>query len=110
MLEMPSVAGTQRGRIFGEMYETIFNEELTAKALLTPLQIFRPIETRKRSLEAAIRRGAEYDSSLLFLIDGAYHLLYAVGFLCTLQGLDKSDVDVALSHEPKLFMHHVSHP
>jgi hypothetical protein len=37
MLEMPSVAGTQRGRIFGEMYETIFNEELTARALLTPL-------------------------------------------------------------------------
>ena len=70
---------------------------MTAEALLTPLQIFRPIETKKRNLEAAIRRGAEYDSSLLFLIDGAYHLLYAVDLLCTLQGLDKSDVDVALT-------------
>lgn len=97
MLEMPSVAGKDRGKIFGDMYETIFNEELTAEALLTPLQIFRPIEAKKRSLEAAIRRGAEYDSSLLFLIDGAYHLLYAVELLCTLQGLDKSDVDVALT-------------
>lgn len=89
LLENPQVAGKERGLIFGDLYDTVFNDELTAGALLAALRVFAPIEERKRALETAIRRGSEYDPSLLFLIDGAYHLLYAVGLLCTLRGCDR---------------------
>ena len=60
------------------------------------LRVFAPIEKMKRSLEAAIRRSNNYDPSLLFLIDGAYHLLYAVGLLCALRGLDRNVPEEAL--------------
>ena len=96
-LGIPSVASTQRGRIFGDRYDDIFNEDLTAESLLTPLQIFRPIETKKRCLQSAIRQGEQYDASLLFLIDGAYHLLYAIGCLCTSRGIDKSNSTSSLN-------------
>ena len=94
---MPTAAGTQRGRIFGDLYDSIFNDDLTAEKLLVPLQVFKPIEERKRELRASIRKGIEYDSDMLFLIDGAYHMLYAIGLLCDLTDNDKSDVDSAIS-------------
>jgi hypothetical protein len=95
-LDLPEVAGKDRGRIFGDLYETIFNEEeISAERLLAPLQIFEGIEKIKRKLQRSIRLGEDYEPSMLFLIDGSYHLLYAVATLCDLRGIDKMDVGKA---------------
>lgn len=94
-LEMPSVAGKDRGKIFGDLYEQILNDEITAQAILVSTQIFEPIAEQKKQLQKAIRKGSEYDSEMLFLIDGAYHLLFAVGLRCLHQMGDKMDPEKA---------------
>lgn len=95
-LHLPEIAGKDRGKIFGELYEQVFNPEISAQQLLVPLQLFRPIEDAKRALERSIRRGEQFDSASLFLIDGAYHQLFAINLLCELRLLDPSNLAQAL--------------
>ena len=38
-LGSPDVAAKDRGKIFGELYDSIFNDEITAQRLLIPLYI-----------------------------------------------------------------------
>lgn len=92
----PRVAGKERGLIFGDLYDQVFSEDITAQALLASLRIYEPIRVKKRELDSAIRRGVHYDTDLLFLIDGSYHLLYAVGILCVIRGVDRNDVEESL--------------
>lgn len=94
----PEIAGKDRGKIFGDLYELIFNDETTAEKILVPLRIFSPIEAKKKALERAIRRDDSYDTDHLFLIDGSFHLLYGAGFLCSQKGIDPSDVGKVLEH------------
>lgn len=94
-LGLPQVAGKDRGKIFGDLYEEIFNDTITAERILTALSVFAPIERMKRKLQRSIRSGEAYDVGLLFLIDGAYHLLYAISHLCELRGVDAADADSA---------------
>ena len=46
-LYLPEVAGKDRGKIFGELYEEIFNDDITAPRLLAPLQVFERVEERQ---------------------------------------------------------------
>lgn len=95
-LELPHVASTQRGKVFKEYYEHIFNDDLTAAQLLVPLEVLRPIEQKKRDIQRAIRKGQTYDAGMLFLIDGAYHLLYTTCSLCDIRQLDKLDAPLVI--------------
>jgi hypothetical protein len=90
-LGLPQVAGKDRGKIFGDLYDEIFNDQITAQRILTAIAVFTPIERMKRKLQKSIRSGEDYDVDLLFLIDGAFHLLYAVSHLCELRGIDPTD-------------------
>ena len=85
---LPEVAGKDRGKIFGGLYDEIFNDDVTAPRLLVPLRVFEPIEDRKKALQRAVRRGEKYDTNLLSLVDGAYHLLFATAELCSLRNVD----------------------
>ena len=96
-LGSPDVAAKDRGKIFGELYDSIFNDEITAQRLLIPLKIFRPIEQMKREFQRSIRNGLRFDRNMLFLIDGAYHLLYAISVICDQRNLDSSNVEIALA-------------
>ena len=97
VLDMPETAKKERGRVFGDLYEVVFNENITAAKLLVPLRVFAPIDSRKREIQAAMRRGDDsIDLRLLFLNDGAYHVLNAVSFLVRSQALDEQNVDMAL--------------
>jgi len=95
-LRFPEVAGKDRGKIFGELYEEIFNDDITAPRLLVPLQVFKPIEIMKRDLERAVRRGQSFDPSMLFLVDGAYHLLFAIAELCSLRKIDNLHTETVI--------------
>ena len=90
-LGYPEVAKKDRARVFGDMYDSIFNDDITTKKLLVPLAILSEIETQKRDLQRIIKRGQSFDPDLLFLIDGAYHVLFAVAELCESKGIDPLD-------------------
>jgi hypothetical protein len=87
-LDYPEVAKKDRARVFGDLYDSIFNDDITTQKLLVPLMIFAEIESTKRDLQRKIKKEEPFDVDLLFLIDGAYHVLFTVAELCESQGVD----------------------
>lgn len=90
-LGYPEVAKKDRARVFGDLYDNIFNEEITTQKLLVPLAIFSEVEGIKRDLQKKIKKGESFDIDLLFLIDGAYHVIFTVAELCESKGADLLD-------------------
>ena len=90
-LGYPEVAKKDRARVFGDMYDSIFNDDITAQKLLVPLRVLSDIEAQKRDLQRKIKREEGFDPDLLFLIDGAYHVLFAVVELCESKDIDPFD-------------------
>jgi hypothetical protein len=87
-LGYPEVAKKDRARVFGDMYDSIFNDDITTDKLLIPYRIYTEIETYKRNLQRKIKKGDQIDPDLMFLIDGAYHVLFAVSVLCESKNID----------------------
>ncbi|MCX6093054.1 MAG: AIPR family protein [Candidatus Bipolaricaulota bacterium] len=87
-LGSPEVAKKDRARIFGDLYDSVFNDDITTQKLLAPLSVFGEIEAQKRTLQRQIKRAGAFDPDLLFLIDGAYHVLFTVSLLCEDSAVD----------------------
>ncbi|MEA2116991.1 hypothetical protein [Halovibrio sp. HP20-50] len=73
----------------------VFTEELIADDLLNAVKILNLIESEKRKVQAAIKKQENFDRRFIFLIDGAYHALFAVGQLCDARGVDRLDFENA---------------
>lgn len=99
-LELPEVAKKDRGRIFSDLYDQIFTDELLADDLLCSLKILNIIESIKKSLQSAIRKQENFVIENLFLIDGAYHVLFAVGQICDERKLDRLNLEEAVKLIP----------
>jgi hypothetical protein len=99
-LGCPEVAKKDRARVFGDMYDSIFNDDITTPMLLAPLRVFSVIETLKRDLHRRIKKDEEFDPNLLFLVDGAYHVLFTVAELCESKGIDPNDETLAKEEIP----------
>ena len=100
LLGYPEVAKKDRARVFGDLYDNIFNDDITTQKLLVPLVIFSGIETIKRDLQRKIKREEPFDASLLFLIDGAYHVLFTVAEICESKGIEPLDETKAKAEIP----------
>jgi hypothetical protein len=94
------VAKKDRARVFGDLYDNIFNDDITTQKLLVPFRIFSEIEAQKRDLQRKIKKGESFDADLLFLIDGAYHVLYTVAELCESNKVDPLDETMAKDEIP----------
>ncbi|AOE39096.1 abortive phage infection protein [Pantoea agglomerans] len=99
-LELPEVAKKDRGRIFSDLYETVFTDDLTADDLLAAIKVLSAIETRKKKLQSAIKKDNSFNASEMFLIDGAYHALFAVGQLCDIRGIQRFNYQEAIKLVP----------
>ncbi len=88
-LELPEVAKKDIGRIFSDLYDQVYTDELLADELLCSLKLLNLIESEKKSLQTAIRAKTAFDVKKLFLIDGAYHTLFAIGQICEARGIDR---------------------
>ena len=81
-----------RARVFGDLYDSIFNEDITLPETPRSLErVFRHRGSRKHALQRQIKRKESFDADLLFLIDGAYHVLFAVAELCESKHIDPLD-------------------
>lgn len=94
-LEMPEVAKKDRGRIFSDLYDNVFTDELIVEELLVPYRLLDLIEKEKKALQRSIREQKEFEKSKMFLIDGAYHVLFSVGQLCDKNGENRLNLDYA---------------
>ena len=100
-LGYPEVAKKDRAKVFGDMYDNIFNDDITTEELLVPLRVLAEIESQKRALQKKIKSNRPFDRQLLFLIDGAYHVLFTLGEICDEQGIDPLDEAKAKAQIPK---------
>jgi hypothetical protein len=99
-LELPEVAKKDRGRIFSDLYEQVFTDEILADELLCSLKILNVIEAQKKSLQSAIRKQEEFNTEHLFLIDGAYHVLFAIGQICDEREIERLNFEEAVKLVP----------
>jgi hypothetical protein len=97
----PEVAKKDRARVFGDLYDNIFNDDITTTKLLVSLRLFSAIEMQKRDLQRKIKKGQSIDADLMFLIDGAYHVLFAVAELCESKKIDTFDETKAKAEIPR---------
>lgn len=95
-LAFPEVAKKERGRVFGNMYELIFNSEINARKLLTPLEVFLPIEAKKQHIQSLMRKSKPIDPRLEIIVDANYHVLYTVSLLCQKKRIDESNSSHAI--------------
>lgn len=92
-LELPEVAKKDRGRIFSDLYDQVFSDDLLVDELLIALRLLSKIEGEKRKVQASIQSQNDFDASKMFLIDGAYHVLFAVGQIADKKNIDRLDLE-----------------
>jgi hypothetical protein len=92
-LELPEVAKKDRGRIFSDLYDQVFSDDVLADELLIALRLLEKIESEKRKVQSSIRSQNDFDASKLFLIDGAYHVLFAVGQIADRKNIDRLSLE-----------------
>ena len=100
-LELPEVAKKDRGRIFSDLYDQVFTDELLADELLCSLKLLNLIEAEKKALQSAIRNQSSFDPNKLFLIDGAYHVLFAIGQICDARGVRRLEYNTVKNFVPE---------
>lgn len=92
-LELPEVAKKDRGRIFSDLYDQVFSDDLLVDELLIALRLLSKIEGEKRKVQASIQSQNDFDASKMFLIDGAYHVLFAVGQIADKKNIDRLSLE-----------------
>jgi AIPR protein len=104
-LGYPEVAKKNRARVFSDLYDNIYNSRLTTQHLLVPFKLYGNIQERKRALQRKVKKSEPIDSSLLFLVDGGYHVLFAVHEICETMDIDPFDYVMAEKLIPDAITH-----
>lgn len=94
-LGLPEVAKKDRGRVFADLYDTVFSEDVSAEELLCAYRLMNHIDKLKKAVQKAIREEKNIGSKL-FLIDGALHVLYALYLLCVKNDINPTDYERAV--------------
>lgn len=92
---LPEVAKKDRGRVFGDLYETVFSGEVSAPKLLASYQLMAAINEQKKIVRQKIRDEVALAAGEIALIDGAFHALFAVRQICFRDSIDQWSVELA---------------
>lgn len=92
---LPEVAKKDRGRIFGDLYDTVFSEEVTVERLLVSHQLAASIANLKTAVRKKIKEEQDLMDSEAALIDGASHVLFAVRQILQRDDEDMWNLEVA---------------
>lgn len=92
---LPETAKKDRGRVFGDLYDTVFAEDLTANNLLTSFKLVRLVNEKKKEVRKKIREGTNLEAGEMSLIDGSFHVLFAIRQICDRDEIDTWDYDLA---------------
>lgn len=86
--EMPNEAKNRKKIIFGEKYDEIFSDEITADKVLLPYKLFQKIEEKKTLVQ---------DSKDIFIVYVSYYILYIMSKLC-----EKKSISLELNNFDKI--------
>lgn len=87
-VESPETAKRNRGMVFGDLCDKIFTDETEVKHLLVPYLLRMEIENEKTSLRKKIKEKKGVEPDDMYLIDGAFHVLFAIFQVAQNDGLD----------------------
>lgn len=91
--EMPKEAKNRKKLIFGERYDEIFTDEITADKVLLPYKLFEKIEEEKASLK---KGSSSIENS--FVLYSSYYILYIMSKLC-----QKNSISLELDNFDKIW-------
>jgi hypothetical protein len=92
-LDMPSEAKNSKVVVFGNKYDDIFNEEITASKMLLPYRIYLPLEERKKEIQRKKRNKTPINEEDAFLSRATFHILNAVKIVAEKEFIDLSRTD-----------------
>jgi len=81
--EMPREAKNRKKFIFGERYDEIFSDEITADKLLLPYRLFERVEEEKATLKRSMSSSEDN-----FILYSSYYILYVTSKLAQKQSID----------------------
>ena len=87
-LERPDIAKANRGRVFGDLYDDVFTDGLKAEHLLVAVQLRNLISAKKTILLRKIKIKEDLIDSENSLIEGAFHILFALRKILERKGVD----------------------
>lgn len=86
--EAPETAKRNRGMVFGELCDKIFTDETLVKHLLIPYLLKCEIEKEKTILRKKIKDKIGVDTDDMYLIDGAFHVLFTIYQIAINENID----------------------
>ena len=93
----PAKAKTGTNEIFGDLYDSIFDpNKVTAELIKAAYICFERIQDKKRTALAYQRRISKDSFDEAWIIEGAFHVLFAVGEFMRRQGIELTDANKAL--------------
>ncbi|KJZ17652.1 AIPR family protein [Loktanella sp. S4079] len=92
---LPETAKKDRGRVFGDLYDTVFTEDLTAPKLLTSFRLAKLLADKKKEVRRKIRDNTPLVGGEMSIIDGSFHALFAIRQICNRDGIDLWDYDMS---------------
>lgn len=100
----PTKAKTGSNDIFGDLYETVFDpNKITAELIKAAYICFEKIQDRKRTALAYQKQITRRTFDEAWIIEGAFHVLFAVGEMMRRAGRDLSNTEAALSFVDSAF-------
>lgn len=81
-LEMPSEAKNSKTKVFGELYDDIFNEDIIeAEKLLRLYKIYKPLLDVKKKIQQKKRKKEKIDEKQAFKSRAIFHIIFGTKFL-----------------------------
>ena len=75
----PNEAKNNKTRVFGDKFEIIFNENITAEELLKAFEIYSKVETRKDQIKKEIIKDNNQYEENSFVLYATYFIVYILG-------------------------------
>jgi len=87
-LDMPSEAKNKKVLVFGDKYDDIFSEDITASKMLLPYRSYLPLAARKREIQKTKRKKEPISEEDAFVSRATFHLLNTVKIIAEKESLD----------------------
>ncbi|MBN2589478.1 MAG: AIPR family protein [Sedimentisphaerales bacterium] len=96
-LDMPSEAKNSKSKVFSELYDLIFDENiLNASELLRLYKLYLPLLERKKEIQRKKRRKEQFDEKEAFISRATFHILNGIKYLFEMEerNIDLEDIPV----------------
>lgn len=88
--KMPGEAKDKKKIIFGELYNTVFSDEITADSIILAFNLYQEIEQRKLKEKTRILESARKYNEGSFILHSTYYIMYAISELADIGSIPKN--------------------